>query len=371
MKTFRCECGNTLYFENSHCLACGRKLGFAPERMQLVSLEELGNGIWQNADQSVSTATYHLCQNYQEFEVCNWLVDTADAESYCYACRLNETIPDLTKPENHVLWQRIERAKRRLLYTIYSLNLPVVDRASNPEQGLCFQFLSDETQSEFYDGVTETKHVLTGHDNGQITINIAEADPVLRTTMREKMGEEYRTLLGHFRHEIGHYYWSQLLGTPELLAGFRTVFGDERTDYGVALEQYYQAGPKANWQETYISAYACAHPWEDFAETFAHYLHMIDTLDTAYNYGFAISGKSPVSPAAVIKAQQLASEPRFSYDTFDTLLHNWVNLTLVMNALNRSMGMRDAYPFALTSDINNKLRFIHQHIMLCAVSSAK
>ena len=322
MKNFRCVCGNTLYFENTRCLTCERDLGFAPERLRLLPLEEINPGVWRHMDNSDDTTEYHLCKNYTEHKVCNWLVAVVDAQPYCRACRLNHTIPDLTKPENHVLWQRIEQAKRRLLYTLYSLNVPVVNRDSDSEEGLCFQFLASDEHGEFCDEFNERKQVLTGHDHGVITINIAEADPVQRTAMREKMSEEYRTLLGHFRHEFGHYYWGRLFNTPLLLQQFRDMFGDEQAEYTAALNHYYQNGPMPNWSETFISAYASAHPWEDFAETFAHYLHMIDTLDTAYDHGFAIGGKPLVSPATVIRDQQLASNPKFTVDTFDKMLRD-------------------------------------------------
>jgi hypothetical protein len=89
-------------------------------------------------------------------------------------------------------------------------------------------------------------------------------------------------LLGHFRHEVGHYFWDRLVATdPHQLEEFRVLFGDDRQDYGEALKRHYDEGAPANWQDTYISMYATMHPWEDFAETWAHYLHIVDTLETA------------------------------------------------------------------------------------------
>ena len=369
MKTFRCTCGNTLHFENSRCLACERTLGFAPDRLQLLSLEKVSETTWIDAAAADITPVYRLCRNYTEQGVCNWLVPVNDPEPYCAACRLNDVIPDLRQSENHVLWLRTEMAKRRLLYSLYRLHLPIEGRKTDNPQGLSFRFVANRDPGEFDDTIAEEQHVLTGHHLGVITINIAEADPVQRTAMREKMGEQYRTLLGHFRHEIGHYYWFKLLDTPNLLEQSRKIFGDERTDYTASLNRYYQAGAPTDWPSGYISAYATAHPWEDFAETFAHYLHMVDTLDTAYDQNFAIRGKAVTKPVEVESAQQFYSDSRWKI-SFDDMLRDWVNLTLVMNALNRSMGLRDAYPFAITATISNKLRFIHQIIMMHVTGKA-
>lgn len=367
MKTFHCVCGNTLHFENTRCLACERTLGFAPAQMQMIALDPVSATTWRDPAATVTAPTHRLCQNYSEQGVCNWLVPIDDPNPFCEACRLNKTIPDLSQPENHVLWLRTEAAKRRLLYSLYRLHLPVQGRDDEHKHGLSFRFLASNEAGEFDDVVSEEQHVITGHKEGTITINIAEADPVRRTAMREKMGELYRTLLGHFRHEIGHYYWFNIVDTPNLLEQYRKIFGDERVDYADSLSRYYQCGAPTEWPGIYISAYASAHPWEDFAETFAHYLHMVDTLDTAYDQNFAIRGKAVTKPIEVTSAQQFYSDARWKI-SFDDMLRDWVNLTVAMNALNRSMGLRDAYPFAITSTISNKLRFVHQIIMMHAHS---
>ncbi|MBI3561634.1 MAG: putative zinc-binding peptidase [Gammaproteobacteria bacterium] len=360
MKTFRCVCGNNLHFENTRCLVCERQLGFAVDRLQLLALEPVTEDLWRDAAVHAGQGHYRLCRNYAEQHVCNWLVAENDTEPYCQACRLNDTVPDLTHPENHLLWLRTESAKRRLLYTLYRLRLPLQGRDADNTRGLAFQFLASREPAEFNDAVDE-QQVMTGHNQGVITINVAEADPVQRTVMREKMGEQYRTLLGHFRHEIGHYYWYVLHTTPSLLTDYRQVFGDERRNYSRALADYYQQGAPKQWPVSYISAYASAHPWEDFAETFAHYLHMVDTLDTAYDYDFAIRGKSFSAPLVNSGTAQLTSDARCK-SSFDDMLRDWVSLTLVMNSLNRSMGLRDAYPFAITATISDKLRFVHRII---------
>ena len=360
MRTFTCSCGNTLYFENTQCFACGRVLGFLPETLTLSALESAGDLEWRAL--AARGDSYRQCKNYREENVCNWMVPSDDPNAFCRACRLNHVIPNLSDPRNRVLWARVETAKRRLLYTLMRLGLPLVSRATDPQRGLAFEFLADsEAGLEFADD-SGAQQVLTGHRAGLITINVAEADPSAREGMRERMGEQYRTLLGHFRHESAHYYWDLLIRGSEWEGMFRAQFGDERTDYAEALRRYYGA-PVKDWQSGFISAYASAHPWEDFAETWAHYLHMIDTLETAHAHGFAVEGRMLRPPVSVdAPRMQLAAVPDVVPATFDELLGDWIKLTLAMNALNRSMGLDDAYPFALSPQARAKLRFVHHLI---------
>jgi hypothetical protein len=362
MKTFRCTCGNTLHFENYQCFECGRTLGFLPDQGVLSALEER-DGLW-HALRPAAEAAYRKCRNYAEQDICNWMVPADDDDAYCVSCRLNHIIPDLSDPHNKVLWFRIERAKRRLIYSLLSLGLPIVGRDQDPERGLAFEFLADTTDgAEFTDEISPHERVMTGHRAGLITINIAEADHIAREEMREKMNERYRTLLGHFRHEIGHYYWMLMVNDSEWLAPAREVFGDDRRDYAGALELYYREGPTADWSEYYISPYASVHPWEDWAETWAHYLHMVDTLETAHDFGFSVLGKPVTSPKAV-----LAADTQYGYGlnvrraTFAMLLEDWAKLTVALTALNRSMGLQDPYPFVLSAGAKRKLAFVHQLI---------
>ena len=197
--------------------------------------------------------------------------------------------------------------------------------------------------------------VMTGHADGVITINLAEADDAERERRRQQMGELYRTLLGHFRHEIGHYFWDRLVADTPHLDGFPRLFGDERQDYAASLKNYYAHGAPADWSEHFISAYASSHPWEDFAETWAHYFHMADTLETAYVTGLAVNPKLPHSPGAV-----------FDFHPRDTdmkrLVEAWLALTFAVNSLNRSMGLHDLYPFVLGPLAVAKLTFVQQRI---------
>jgi hypothetical protein len=364
MKTFRCVCGNTLYFENTGCLACGRTLGFLPDHGVMTALEPAAEAGWRALHPAAGNRVYRMCKNYKEESVCNWMVSADEPQSLCRACRLNHIIPNLSEERNRVLWYRIEVAKRRLLYTLYALGLPVVGRDEEPDSGLVFEFLSDpEDAHGFSAEVGQNRRVLTGHHSGLITINVAEADSSAREGMREKMNELYRTLLGHFRHEVGHYYWDRLVRGTGWIENFRSLFGDDRRNYDEALQRYYANGAPPDWRQSFVSAYATAHPWEDWAETWAHHLHMVDTLETAHDFGFAIQGRPLLPPAAALREQQqLASVSEATGTSFEEIISDWGALTVALNAVNRSMGLPDAYPFVLSPRTVEKLRFVHQVI---------
>src|SRR6202142_506535 len=287
MKTYSCVCGQLIFFQNVACVNCGRELGFLPEELRLASPEPAGDGLWRpTGTRQNQEGLYRKCQNYVKAAVCNWMIPEKEKdETFCASCRLNEVIPDLSNDINVALWALVEAAKRRVIYSLIRLNLPITRKKDDPQNGLAFRFLSDIVNP---DGTT-TK-VLTGHDEGVITLNIAEADDATRETVRHAMKEPYRTLLGHFRHEIGHYYWDRLVRDTPHIDRFRALFGDERADYAAALQSHYSAKSDAHYSDSFISDYASAHPWEDFAETFAHYLHMDDTLETANDFGLLPQG---------------------------------------------------------------------------------
>jgi hypothetical protein len=281
--------------------------------------------------------------------VCNWLV-SAEAESgaLCLACHHNRTVPDLSAPANLGAWRLIEFAKHRLIYSLLRLELPLTTREDDPDHGLAFDFLADPPPQS-------GPKIMTGHDNGLITIALAEADDATREKRRLEMGEPYRTLLGHFRHESGHHYWDLLVRDAGRLEEFRAVFGDEREDYSAALGRYYENGSPADWQDAFVSAYATAHPWEDFAESWAHYLHIVDTLEMADAFGIRIRPK-------VDKKGALVSEVNFDpyrAGEVENLIEAWLPLTFAVNSLNRCMGERDLYPFILSPTAVRKLGFIH------------
>ncbi|MDB5233191.1 MAG: hypothetical protein JWR44_184, partial [Hymenobacter sp.] len=167
----------------------------------------------------------------------------------------------------------------------------------------------------------------------------------------------YRTVLGHFRHEVGHYYWDRLIDNTPNLEPFRQLFGDDRTDYEQALKQHYDQGPPADWREHFISAYATTHPWEDWAETWAHYLHIIDTVQTASSFGVRV--RPQVSEPEDRLTAQITEDP-YESENFDAIMKQWLPLSLALNSLNRSMGLRDVYPFVIPPAVAKKLAFIHQ-----------
>lgn len=353
-----------MFFENTKCLNCGRTLAFSPERMAMLTLSPAEAGLWrpvENAAPSVEGRTpnvegaapsdevYRLCANYTDYGVCNWVICANDADSLCRSCNLTHTIPDLSTPGSQEAWAKLEVAKRRLVYAILGLELPLVSKLQDARRGLEFKFLSDSVAVN-----GDRSRVLTGHDDGLITINVAEADDVYRETQRQHQHEPYRTLLGHFRHEIGHYYWDQLIADSDRLERFRQLFGDERLGYADAVKHHYEHGAPANWEDSFISAYATTHPWEDWAESWAHVMHMVDALETAHEVGLSVKPSRRDEPALFIPAKP--SQARV--EDFDQLVSEWLSLTYVLNNLTRGLGLADAYPFVLSTPVVEKLRFV-------------
>ncbi|MBI5719939.1 MAG: putative zinc-binding metallopeptidase [Burkholderiales bacterium] len=350
LRRYQCRCGHPIFFGNSRCLACGRELGFEPGALTMLALEA-GQTRWQRC------ANAALCG-------CNWLVAPDEAprhEGLCRACRLNRTIPDLDEGDNALLWSRIEVAKRRLVSQLLALGLPVRSRVTeDTERGVMFDFLKRAPGGP---------PVSTGHAGGLITLDLDEADDATRARLRDALAEPYRTLLGHLRHEIGHYYWQRLVaadgagtGAGEAAGGwlqpFRVRFGDERVNYAEALERHYREGPPADWAGRCVSAYAASHPWEDWAETFAHYLHMVDTLDTALSFGLEAeeveTGFSPYGAEAL----DAPGDPEA--ERFLGFVNAWLPISALMNELARSMGQPDFYPFVLSAPAVAKLHLVHR-----------
>lgn len=360
----RCQCGQPIFFGNSVCLACGAAIGYDPDRARLMSLEP-GDapGTWQRwiaggsntADNPGMPTQYRRCANLATPAACNWLLAAepagAGSFTFCRACRLNRTIPALSDPahpDNGELWGRIEQSKRRLISALIALGLPVASRVSeDPERGMMFDFLR---------GHVGEAAVMTGHGNGLITLNIEEADDAVREAARKAMHEPYRTLLGHLRHEVGHYYWDRLVDGTDWLAGFHELFGDETLDYANSLKRHYELGARPDWQRNFVSAYASSHPWEDWAECWAHYLHMRDTVDTALNFGLDLENSRieimPFPANALYRPDDADAAP------FLLLVNGWIRLNALLNEMSRSMGQSDFYPFVLSAAVVAKLQFI-------------
>jgi hypothetical protein len=333
MRDFFCSnCGQRLAFENSVCLSCGSALGFSLDDMALLVI---ASGPNNRHPGFIDARDYQLCANMHIAE-CNWLVRGGADGALCASCRLTRTRPNDSDTKALPAFARAEQAKRRLIAELHELMLPIVGRDEDPEYGLAFDLLSSEYEQVF-----------TGHDNGVITVDLAEGDDVHREQLRIEMDEPYRTLLGHFRHEIGHYYYYRLVDPDrDYLAQFRELFGDPDADYQEALNRHYRNGAPAGWKRSYVSSYATMHPAEDWAETFAHYLHIRDTLDTSAAFGLA--------PAAATLQRRVLGP-----SAFPILIDMWLPLSWSLNMVNRSMGHDDLYPFMLPTAVLEKMRFIH------------
>jgi len=346
MKLFKCQnCNLLLFFENRNCGRCGHALGYIPAENQLSALKPIGGEQWQAL--AVQGNSYKFCANAQ-YDACNWLLPVRSSEQFCIACSHNRTVPNLSNPEHLENWRKMEFAKHRLFYTLLRLNLPLPNRSDDLKRGLVFDFLADPSP----DG----KKVITGHDDGIITLALKEADDAERESRRTSLHEPYRTLLGHFRHEIGHYYWDLLVEDEHHQDECRALFGDDRVDYGEALKRHYKEGAPPNWQESFVSAYATSHAWEDFAETWAHYMHIVDSLETSQAFGLKVH--PDISSDKHLHAD--ASIDPYGSGHFEQLIDIWLPLTYAMNAMNRSMGLRDIYPFVLSPAVIEKIAFIHR-----------
>jgi hypothetical protein len=329
VQALTCRCGQIVFSDNTCCGACERTLAFDPFSNTLLSFDVEPDGTLVSTDGQ----RYNLCANRAQHEICNG-VSPVEGGDRCRSCALNRTIPTLRRKKNLARWHRLEAAKRRMISGLSELGLQVDAATVDSAVGMRFDFLEDRRS---HPDVLES-FVSTGHKNGVITINVMEADDVQRVKQRELMGERYRTLLGHFRHEAGHFFYPQLVTD---IAGFAQVFGDPAADYDAALKLYYQHGPPARWESRFISAYASSHALEDWAECFAHYLHMQDALETA-----TARGLSPAARHCSIEDQLLL----------------WTDLSVSLNELSRSLGLRDAYPFALTPGVAVKLGYVHDCI---------
>ncbi len=350
MKRFKCEgCGSEVYFDSVTCVTCGRRLGYHAVHNEMLAFDPSGPVCRGHGQHEI---TVKLCNN-AEMGHCNWLVTDRSGPVYCLACRHNVVVPDLSSADHRAHWQKIELAKRHLFYSLLRWQLPIPNRLDDPAAGLGFSFLTDTSHP---DGTVQ--RVLTGHDDGHITLNIAEADDAVREGVRAQMREPYRTLLGHFRHEVGHFYWDRLVKDSAQHDEFRALFGDESMDYAAALQRYYENGSPTDWRSAYISEYATSHPWEDFAETWAHYTHVVDSLETARAYGLELHKPDVAAerPAIAVEFQPYRAA------TIGAIVDAWLPLTLALNSINRSMGQKDFYPFVMNGPVLEKLAFIQRLI---------
>ncbi|MEM9481635.1 MAG: putative zinc-binding metallopeptidase [Verrucomicrobiota bacterium] len=365
MRTFSCLCGHSLYYEDSQCEQCGRCVGWCPECTDLSPLEAgAAEGQWYCARPECG-ALLELCFNYAEYAVCNRCVlaetdshddvggsgagsvhadEPGDERHFCDMCGWNDTIPDLSMPGKLEAWRRLEEAKRRALRQFRILKLPPYGRTEKAPP-LSFDFKADSVPTKEGWRPMGRETVYTGHANGKITINVREADPVERERMRVSLGESFRTLVGHFRHELAHYLWDSLILGSEYEDGFNELFGDPNDPpYGEALKSYYETGAPADWSDHYISAYATMHPFEDWAETTAHFFHAYSVLETAYYHGYL--------------------EIPISADASKDLAERYISMGVFLNEVNRDLGLLDVVPSVFNPESREKLRFVRQVLVV-------
>lgn len=405
MQTYRCTCGNRLFFENTQCVACHAEVGWCEGCHRITTLEPADGNLYRCSYPDCRKLLCK-CHNYSVVDICNRcfvvpseqvgmvqpvsppapapapatapvaapvtattpgpdiysaptvatapviasvpsLAPVADvnaapglvaAAALCTACQLTNTIPDLTIVGHREKWARLEAAKRRLLYTLDRLTLPY----ANAQPRLSFDFKADvELPAGDWQDSGPGEVVYTGHADGNITINLREADDAEREKLRVTFHEAHRTLIGHFHHEIGHYYW-QLLVEGQCEREFIKLFGDHNNPpYADAMAAYYQNGPREGWPGAFISAYASAHPWEDFAETFALYLDMIAVLDTASHLFKSIRAN-------------------FRGRSVQPLVERYQEIGILENEFNRTMGLIDLVPEVIVPPVVAKLEFIHK-----------
>lgn len=343
MRSYLCSCGSRIFNDNVQCIACGSELGFCPQCQALAPITASAEGGYQCGNPGCGAAL-QKCVNYVEHHVCNRCLppEQDEGEGLCSDCRFNTTIPDLSIPANRAKWSELESAKRRLLYDLRVLRLPLGTHDDGVRPPLYFAFKDDAiSPKDKWRAFRKSEKVYTSHNAGLVTINIQEADPVEREKLRVNFEEPHRTVIGHFRHEIGHYYWDVLIrGRREQECA--AVFGDHLNPaYGDALATYYQSGPPANWRDSFVSAYATMHPWEDFAETWAVYLDLTSTLETAAQNGF---------PG---EADPLHAD-------LDQMVLCLQALTISLNEINRNQGLPDVIPEIYLPAVVAKLRYLHQ-----------
>jgi hypothetical protein len=352
VQAFRCGvCGHLVFFDNSVCLRCGAGLAYDPEGHRLLTVRDDDDDGLRAVDGGLGT--FRRCDNLH-LARCNWVVAADDPYGLCVSCRLTSVRPADDDAAALEAYADAESAKRRLLHQLIGIGLPVVDRHQDPERGLTFEMLSSRGRS-----------VTTGHQGGVITLDLSESDDAHREFVRQQLGEQYRTVLGHLRHEIGHYYWPFLVEGTDLHAEFRELFGDERVSYQEALERHYAGGSPAvgaEWVDTHVSKYATMHPWEDWAETFAHYLHIQAGLQTADAFGLSVGQPSSTAGAEAWSATDDVE--------IGPMIASWLGLTFALNGMSRTIGQNDLYPFVLSGEVVVKLDFVHRAVRAGATASS-
>jgi hypothetical protein len=334
----RCpDCRHFVYLDALRCPHCAGELGYHLPTRQFYGVS--------GGQTVVDGNIWYTCSN-RGWD-CNWLVWEDGPAGRCFSCRLTRRRPD---PDDTVALDRLattEEAKRRLILQLGDLGLPIVPWDVR-DGGLGFDLLSS---------LSNGQRVVIGHANGIISLDLAESLDDHREALRVRLGEPYRTMLGHLRHEVGHYYQNVLLTDDRAWGRCRELFGDERMSYRDAITRHYSYGAPQGWQSSFISEYATMHPWEDFAETFAHYLHITGTLQTASAIGIHLD-------AAATTGRDADVDPLGSYrdEPVERLLSDWDWMSQAFNRINRAMGFGDLYPFQVSDPVRTKLGFMHDAV---------
>jgi hypothetical protein len=321
-------------FVDQECASCRAPLGYVSERHSIEVLRPSSDPATYEIAGAASVdgveRRFWRCLNAAWG--CNWMLAADSDTPWCRSCRLTRGRPDEARPEAVAAWMTAEAAKRRLVHQLDTLGLPVEGRSSEAPDGLAFDLVHLPGEGG-----------ITGHFEGVVTLDLAETDDRHRDELRIRLDEPFRTVIGHLRHEIGHHYWTVLVGDGDCVTVFRRLFGDERVDYREAVEAYYSQD-RPVWDPTlHVTAYAASHPLEDWAETFAHYLHITDALDTAVAYGLALPKPDPGSG-------------------FTDMLDAWRPINAAITAVAGAVGMPPIYPFDPCGAVVDKLAFVHDRI---------
>ena len=338
MRRFTCErCAHAVAFAAQNCAGCAHHLGYLSHERNVRILEPTSNpAVFLVAG---SEDAWWRCLN--SAWGCNWMLPAESESPWCRSCQMTRGRPDEARPDAIQAWIAAEAAKRRLVHQLDELELPIEIRSASIPDGLAFDLVDVPGEGG-----------ITGHLDGVITLDLAETDEQHRDDLRRVLGEPYRTVIGHLRHEIGHYYWARLVAQTEQIDEFRRLFGNERVDYQAAVEQHY-AGDTTDWDSTHhVSAYAASHPLEDFAESFAHYLHILDAIDTADAHHLSVSD-----------CAQLPDVGTDAYQGFEDILDAWRPINEAINAVADALGTPAIYPFDPTGLVVDKLAFVHRQVL--------
>jgi hypothetical protein len=335
LKRGKCKCNRWLFFGNTACLGCDRSVGRCCACRAMASFSPASTSELFSCDNC--HAEVQPCAN-RNLGICNCFANQTDSTGnvLCTYCEFTRVVPPHDSPDKFSRWRELESAKRRLLIQLSGLEFPPFASKFVPTCPLVFEFKEDTVLP---DGSIEA--VFTGHENGVITINAHEADSVRREQSRVAFNEPQRTLIGHMRHEYGHFLDLCCIQGDLLRAKYVELFGDPATvDYAEAKTRYYAQGPTGNWPESYVSAYASMHPWEDFAETVNVYLDLMALAETARD--------------------QLGSNIDTSANgCVATFISELLDLAITVSEFNFDMGLNALLPERFNDEVVCKLSYVH------------